>query len=646
MFGWRKKNRNEEEQNADPAFRYQSELNQQKKKQEIPSPMDSNIVHTNQKISARPSGSIPYLSPTITSDNNKVQVKSQIELRQMEESTTRHTSMDNQREPVSRYKDISTSSLARLKKLDPTHPMVASQSRVSHRSQALDLKHNDNSFHVVAKLLVGRFEDQLSDKKVKSIRLTAGDLYHLNRVVPEKNSFIEAIRYRLRKCPENPSKPIHLITLQCHALGLDREGEYNLLYAPIGSNFPISEMKKSNPNLKTPLNRNIITNNEAVKNARPNTQYELARQQLTTELREASNLMAQSVTPEASQFWRSQVAELQVKLRTLHGEGIQPDTDINIPTTNFMPDIFEARTTRTVKNEEEKSGIPYSIMEEESVVSSLWQTIGYFPSKKNKHIPTADAIDKPIEKPTSPSRHSVIEGNELPIVDVVAPSDLPGGYQFEAELNNKRFLATVPVGGIRKGQTFYCYMEERNDDEIPIGRWRDGPFDCFRHGLKHPMLLNSIVCPLLALAQVMERVELDISGKKVIDTIPHRGLWSPRGMAISILCFWVFLNLTIAFGFKLKLHSYVSLSAEDILSIILVNASMLAFTIYATINTRTSLMERYHIPFGRLGSRIETVQSAILFPLTIAQMGRHTTSYDDYESVWCNATGIVEQQGP
>jgi len=72
MFGWRKKNRNEEEQNADPAFRYQSELNQQKKKQEIPSPMDSNIVHTNQKISARPSGSIPYLSPTITSDNNKV----------------------------------------------------------------------------------------------------------------------------------------------------------------------------------------------------------------------------------------------------------------------------------------------------------------------------------------------------------------------------------------------------------------------------------------------------------------------------------------------------------------------------------------------------------------------------------------------
>lgn len=366
-------------------------------------------------------------------------------------------------------------------------------------------------------------------------------------------------------------------------------------------------------------------NNEAVQNAKPNTPYELARQQLTTELQEASNLMAQSVTPEASQFWRNQVAELQAKLRALHGEGIQPDTDTNIPTTNFMPDILESK---------------------ESVLSSLWQTIGYVPSNQNKHIPTGDAVDKTIEKTMSPSGHSVIEGNELPIVDVVAPSDLPGGYQFEAELNDRRFLATVPDGGIRKGQTFYCYMEERNDDEIPIGRWRDGPFDCFRHGLNHPMLLNSIICPLLALAQVMERVDLDISGKKAIDTIPHRGLWSPRGMAISILCFWIFLNLTIASGFEFKLHSYVSLSAGDILSIILVNASMLAFTIYATINTRASLMERYHIPFGRLGSRIETLQSAILFPLTIAQMGRHTTSYDDYDSVWCNATGIVEQQGP
>ena len=73
---------------------------------------------------------------------------------------------------------------------------------------------------------------------------------------------------------------------------------------------------------------------------------------------------------------------------------------------------------------------------------------------------------------------------------------------------------------------------------------------------------------------------------------------------------------------------------------------MLAFIIYATINTKASIMERYYIPVGRLGERMETLQSAIFFPLTIAQMGRHTASYDDYEGVCCNATGIVEHQEP
>merc|ERR1712032_521528 len=46
----------------------------------------------------------------------------------------------------------------------------------------------------------------------------------------------------------------------------------------------------------------------------------LARQQLMTELREASNLMAESVTPEAAKFWRQHVVELRARLRALYGE--------------------------------------------------------------------------------------------------------------------------------------------------------------------------------------------------------------------------------------------------------------------------------------------------------------------------------------
>ena len=93
----------------------------------------------------------------------------------------------------------------------------------------------------------------------------------------------------------------------------------------------------------------------------------------------------------------------------------------------------------------------------------------------------------------------------------------------------------------------------------------------------------------------------------------------------------------------------------------MVNFSLLAFTIYATINTRNYIMDRYQIPVSERCSRIdqilhqygvsidgadrriETVLSAIFFPLTIAQMGRHTAPYEVYEGVCCHRTGIVEQ---
>ena len=86
----------------------------------------------------------------------------------------------------------------------------------------------------------------------------------------------------------------------------------------------------------------------------------------------------------------------------------------------------------------------------------------------------------------------------VPMVDVVAPADLPGGYHFEAEIEGRRFLATVPTGGVQKGETFSCYMRdlEKVGSDIPVGRWRDGLFDCCSTGFCHPVICNSLFCPL------------------------------------------------------------------------------------------------------------------------------------------------------
>jgi hypothetical protein len=86
---------------------------------------------------------------------------------------------------------------------------------------------------------------------------------------------------------------------------------------------------------------------------------------------------------------------------------------------------------------------------------------------------------------------------ELPVCDVVAPSDLPGGYMFEAQLGSKKFLATVPPGGVTKGQRFVSTMKELEIIEIPVplGAWRDESCECLNHGVFHPLLLSTVFVP-------------------------------------------------------------------------------------------------------------------------------------------------------
>ena len=113
-------------------------------------------------------------------------------------------------------------------------PTTGHHTVTTGRAQVLDLMQNDNSFHVIAKLVIDRFEDQLNVHS-QSITITAGDRYHLDRVVPAKKNFIEAVQYRLQNCPENSTKPTHVVTRRCRALGLHLEGDMNPLNAPVGA---------------------------------------------------------------------------------------------------------------------------------------------------------------------------------------------------------------------------------------------------------------------------------------------------------------------------------------------------------------------------------------------------------------------------
>jgi hypothetical protein len=81
---------------------------------------------------------------------------------------------------------------------------------------------------------------------------------------------------------------------------------------------------------------------------------------------------------------------------------------------------------------------------------------------------------------------------------VLSPGSFPEDYQFEAEVEGRAFTATVPKGGVSKGEVFESTVTDwratkYQETGIPHHHWRDGLFDCFRHGIDHPALWTSFI---------------------------------------------------------------------------------------------------------------------------------------------------------
>lgn len=221
----------------------------------------------------------------------------------------------------------------------------------------------------------------------------------------------------------------------------------------------------------------------------------LARQQLVAELREASNLMADSVTPEATHFWRQQVVELQNRLKAIRE---QPCSSSTVVAEEEQLLKKNERMMARLDEAEEKvlnsNSTINSILAESHTTGNFGKTVeqnqGDLLAKLEREFNELQAKNDGLNN-VDP------EIQNVPMVDVVAPSNLPEGYTFEAEINNRRFLAMVPAGGVRKGQAFSCYMRDIDKvADIPIGKWRDTLFSLREHGIFHPMLLTSFACPI------------------------------------------------------------------------------------------------------------------------------------------------------
>lgn len=92
----------------------------------------------------------------------------------------------------------------------------------------------------------------------------------------------------------------------------------------------------------------------------------------------------------------------------------------------------------------------------------------------------------------------------------------------------------------------------------------------------------------------------------------------------------------------MKWSQALELSMADWTACFVVNGSYLAFAIFATQSTRSTLREKFLIREERCYDLEDLGCAAACLPCTVAQMARHTANFDDYEAVLCSETGLPD----
>lgn len=404
-------------------------------------------------------------------------------------------------------------------------------------------------------------------------------------------------------------------------------------------------------NTKPTSAKNHLSNNTDQNNAwdTPSTES-LARRQLMAEINETKFLMRDSVTPDAINFWKKHLDELEQRLVALSleeqlkavGSGDIQNANKSTLCTQF-PDLTP----------EDRVNSPMNLGR-----SVRW---GCQPTDQNSILADSYNVEITPYTPRNEMPASAVLAPEMPVCDVVAPSDLPGGYMFEAQLDGKKFLATVPPGGVIKGETFTSTMRDLETIEIPVplGAWRDGAMDCFTDGVFHSLFLNALFVPcskfmslyevvyshmvvltlpflLVALGQIMTRTGLDWRGRPSNRLVTS---FSCMNMTV-LLMFWIAMNVSASFMMRFAWETGHDIGVDYYGPILLIDIVVLIYMVCLTATVRGSIRNKYQIPEVTCVGAQDCLCATFCMPCTICQMGRHTADYDTYRASCCSRTGL------
>lgn len=192
------------------------------------------------------------------------------------------------------------------------------------------------------------------------------------------------------------------------------------------------------------------------------------------------------------------------------------------------------------------------------------------------------------------------------------------------------------------GESFHAKAEPSqgytSSFEIPAGRWRNGIFDCFAYGSWHAPCWLACFFDVLALGQLMTRLNLNALGKPARSRL--------RGFARPFY-YMAFLSVTV---FLFAVPYYASLMENPLqqpsLAFYLVVYPIYFYVILLHTRTRNLLRRKYKIgtSYGCVG---DCCCAYWCLSCSLCQMMNHTADYRHrHKARCCTDTGLDEDVEP
>jgi len=236
------------------------------------------------------------------------------------------------------------------------------------------------------------------------------------------------------------------------------------------------------------------------------------------------------------------------------------------------------------------------------------------------------------------------------LIRVIAPTNLPGGYQLEVQTDNDppvKFTATVPIEGVKAGDVFLTppppgYVSPVPQMDAPIGRWKDGLCDFFAHGFCHPSAWISILCTEFAMGQIMHRMRLTWLGALVDN---HTRVNTFKTVLALVVCYHIYDGALGAYLYYNQIPNQQQQEPDIMIVSFFKDVGALLFavwSIYALCKTRQHVRHTYSIPEKNCVGCEDCLCSTFCACCTVAQISRHTGDYDRHQGLCCTDSGLAD----